>query len=228
MIYRKRLATTILIIGGFASFSSANASTVYTGTGVDWTVGSSDSLTKIYLDGESSSNSITGHIGSQGGSILVDFISSTFLQSGSGWSNIKAAVSTGTVADLLVTPNLLFSALGFSLNLPSQSNDSVKMTVTFSDDSTESRDFTCCGGGKQLGIELGNGESNVLVEATGSLFMKSLHLEGALSSFGGFDQIKQFEISTVTAPAPVPVPAAVWLFGTALFGFIGMSRRTNV
>ena len=30
------------------------------------------------------------------------------------------------------------------------------------------------------------------------------------------------------APSPVPVPAAVWLFGTALLGFIGMSRRTKV
>ena len=28
--------------------------------------------------------------------------------------------------------------------------------------------------------------------------------------------------------APVPVPAAVWLFGTALIGFVGMSRRTVV
>jgi hypothetical protein len=26
----------------------------------------------------------------------------------------------------------------------------------------------------------------------------------------------------------VPVPAAVWLFGTALIGFVGMSRRTKV
>ncbi|MCP4769097.1 MAG: PEP-CTERM sorting domain-containing protein [Gammaproteobacteria bacterium] len=26
----------------------------------------------------------------------------------------------------------------------------------------------------------------------------------------------------------VPVPAAVWLFGTALLGFIGLSRRTSV
>ena len=26
----------------------------------------------------------------------------------------------------------------------------------------------------------------------------------------------------------VPVPAAIWLFGTALIGFIGMSRRTNL
>lgn len=35
--------------------------------------------------------------------------------------------------------------------------------------------------------------------------------------------------SFVTAPlSPVPVPAAFWLFGTALIGFIGMSRRTKV
>jgi len=29
-------------------------------------------------------------------------------------------------------------------------------------------------------------------------------------------------------PVVVPVPAAVWLFGTALIGFVGMSRRTSV
>jgi hypothetical protein len=28
--------------------------------------------------------------------------------------------------------------------------------------------------------------------------------------------------------SPVPVPAAAWLFGTALIGFIGLSRRTGV
>jgi hypothetical protein len=28
--------------------------------------------------------------------------------------------------------------------------------------------------------------------------------------------------------SPVPVPAAFWLFGTALIGFIGMSRRTRI
>ena len=27
---------------------------------------------------------------------------------------------------------------------------------------------------------------------------------------------------------PVPIPAAIWLFGTALIGFVGMSRRTSV
>ena len=29
----------------------------------------------------------------------------------------------------------------------------------------------------------------------------------------------------VTGPSPVPVPAAVWLFGTALIGLVGFSRR---
>jgi hypothetical protein len=29
-------------------------------------------------------------------------------------------------------------------------------------------------------------------------------------------------------PSAVPVPAAVWLFGTALIGFVGMSRRRKV
>ena len=29
-------------------------------------------------------------------------------------------------------------------------------------------------------------------------------------------------------PSVVPVPAAIWLFGTALIGFIGISRRTKV
>ena len=30
------------------------------------------------------------------------------------------------------------------------------------------------------------------------------------------------------AVSQVPVPAAIWLFGTALFGFVGMSRRRKV
>jgi len=33
---------------------------------------------------------------------------------------------------------------------------------------------------------------------------------------------------TVSAVSAVPIPAAIWLFGTALIGFVGMSRRTSV
>ena len=34
--------------------------------------------------------------------------------------------------------------------------------------------------------------------------------------------------SFVTTVSPVPLPASVWLFGSALLGFIGFSRRTSV
>jgi len=37
-----------------------------------------------------------------------------------------------------------------------------------------------------------------------------------------------FGLDSVALNAVVPVPAAVWLFGTALIGFIGFSRRRNV
>ena len=38
----------------------------------------------------------------------------------------------------------------------------------------------------------------------------------------------RFRVSPVSAVSAVPVPAAVWLFGTALIGFVGMSRRRKV
>jgi hypothetical protein len=35
-------------------------------------------------------------------------------------------------------------------------------------------------------------------------------------------------VEILTGVSPVPVPAAVWLFGTALIGFVGLSRKTKV
>ena len=48
----------------------------------------------------------------------------------------------------------------------------------------------------------------------------------ATSALDGKD-LSHFSIYTSGISA-VPVPAAVWLFGTALIGFIGFSRRTKV
>ena len=49
---------------------------------------------------------------------------------------------------------------------------------------------------------------------------------------GGYGALDNFLIEASNTPAPpvsnVPVPAAVWLFGTALVGFIGVSRRRKV
>ena len=38
---------------------------------------------------------------------------------------------------------------------------------------------------------------------------------------------EEFYVSGMAVSA-VPVPAAIWLFGTALIGFVGLGRRTNV
>jgi hypothetical protein len=38
-------------------------------------------------------------------------------------------------------------------------------------------------------------------------------------------EIREVAFNGTPSPSPVPVPAAVWLFGTALIGFVGMSRR---
>ena len=49
---------------------------------------------------------------------------------------------------------------------------------------------------------------------------------------GGRDEAYIFGLTrlniSVAAPSAVPVPAAIWLFGTALIGFVGMSRRRSV
>ena len=52
-------------------------------------------------------------------------------------------------------------------------------------------------------------------------------LEIVLDSLG---QETSFDFVTLDASAisAVPVPAAVWLFGTALIGFVGLSRKTKV
>jgi hypothetical protein len=46
-------------------------------------------------------------------------------------------------------------------------------------------------------------------------------------AFDGADTIGVDNVALSTIN-PVPVPAAVWLFGTALIGFVGMSRRRKV
>ena len=46
--------------------------------------------------------------------------------------------------------------------------------------------------------------------------------DGAGSANGSISNVQ------IWGPSPVPVPAAVWLFGTALLGFIGLSRSARV
>ncbi|MGB5329418.1 MAG: PEP-CTERM sorting domain-containing protein, partial [Gammaproteobacteria bacterium] len=45
---------------------------------------------------------------------------------------------------------------------------------------------------------------------------------------GDYERAIAAKVKAIVRPPAVPVPAAVWLFGTALLGFIGVSRRRKV
>ena len=50
----------------------------------------------------------------------------------------------------------------------------------------------------------------------------------SLSQSGGNPGIPGSSLTIDSGVPPVPVPAAIWLFGTALIGFIGISRRRKI
>ncbi len=89
-------------------------------------------------------------------------------------------------------------------------------------------------GGTLISFPLVSGDrADFLVsEITSDLLLLSLDVD--FTATVGFP-ISQTSISTILAgvlqvdyiytPSPIPAPAAVWLFGTALFGLVGFSKR---
>ena len=62
---------------------------------------------------------------------------------------------------------------------------------------------------------------------TGNSLIETLMITGVDKTFDYHIQDGQMYLSAMTV-SPVPVPAAFWLFGTALIGFVGLSRRTSL
>ena len=93
------------------------------------------------------------------------------------------------------------------------------------------------GGSSNTGVVDGQSWSAIFDLAVGAAFTDTAGLVALLGNdqvnsriaihVGDCDGSNSCVVDTWT-PSPVPVPAAVWLFGTALIGFIGFSRRTKV
>lgn len=84
-------------------------------------------------------------------------------------------------------------------------------------------------GDNQHGID--NGESLGILFKDTDFASILLALGGDLGiglHAGSLGAGNQYSESLILTPSPVPVPAAFWLFGTALIGFIGISRRTKI
>ena len=99
-----------------------------------------------------------------------------------------------------------------------------------------SLDFSSSGNPQSISIfDLGGSllDENLLTPAGGFFgLISDTSIGSFLISNGEFstNNRDRFFIDNFAAysASPVPVPAAIWLFGTALIGFVGMSRRRKV
>jgi len=78
-------------------------------------------------------------------------------------------------------------------------------------------------------VKIGGGRASYdtfLYRNVGDLALATIGL-GWMEHFSDFTG-NNFDVYRISHVSAVPVPAALWLFGTALIGFIGFSRRTKV
>jgi len=207
-------AAALMLCAGAASA----AGPVYTGTYADmylkqttFPTGLNEQM--VFLDSGLSST-ITGHAGSQTGTPLVMFSSTTdILDAANGFATIKA--QDGYINNITITaPGYWFEDLIFSVNLTPNSNSDLSVTAKDKTGGTDSyASWTTLG-------DWVNGENRILVLSTPGNLMQSVTINSQLGfeSVGGLDQLKQTEISGIT-PVPEPETYAMLLAGLGLVGF---------
>jgi hypothetical protein len=207
-------AAAIMVCAGTASA----AGPVYTGTYVDMylkpnTFPSGLNEQKVFLDAALAST-IIGHVGSQTGTPLVSFSSTTdVLDAANGYATIKA--QDGFLNSITITaPGYWFEDLIFSVNLTPNSNSDLSVMATDKLGGTDA--FT---NWSTLGNWV-NGENRILVLSKSTNLMQSVTINSEIGfqSLGGLDQLKQTEISGLT-PVPEPETYAMLLVGLGLVGF---------
>ena len=119
------------------------------------------------------------------------------------------------------------------LDKTSDNNDLLEGVLTINQPSTGQGDFSIGATPGYINLVLVIKDGNLGGLQWGAFSLAALtgtwKLQDSTGKFMGLSGAELWgEASPLPGPSPVPVPAAVWLFGTALVGFIGLSRRTRV
>jgi len=173
------------------------------------------SETQVFLDGVTNSPTVTGHVGSQGGTPLVNFTANTGVTANEGFADISAINNQSTYSTLNITvPGYTFGDIIFDTKLANK--DPFDLTISVYNGNTLLGTNTWTGDPLKT-----NANQSWLILALDAV----VFTEVVLQSNSGFEAIRHFELSEVT---PVPLPATAWLLGSAALiglGGLGLSRK---
>jgi hypothetical protein len=223
-------AVPTAVLAFVASWS--NAAAVYEGTYGDYYLKQNSfpsglSEEKVYMvqnpggGGTVGVQPLVGKIGSQDNSREVHFSSNEDIYAPSNGfaSGIRATDGNLNYIEI-TTPGLYFEDFIFNIAFDSDLNSDAdfKVTTYTSDGHVQSYDdFTS-------NTKWINGTNEILLLANTGFLWEKIEITSTIGilEIGGVGDLKQFEISGVTA---VPIPAAAWLFGSGLVGLAGIARR---
>lgn len=207
MIFSRAVAASAVFASAVFFAGCANA-TVFVSGDLSVQIGQTTASNeqKIYFDAKLDT-SITGHVGSQTGTPLVSFTSPTVVDAKNGFASIDASGSLYHDLTITIAQGFTFTDLVFDILSPDP------FTITASNHGTASLSD----------LKNGNDEFTAFALNGTNLTWVTLH------SDTGFSQIKQFELSGVTAVTAVPEPTtwAMMILGFAGVGFLAYRRRSD-
>lgn len=177
-------------------------------------------LDQVWLIRTTGSNNLTDYV-NNGGTLITEWNGSQWAANTANLLNVTDTGGGVVASNTQVT----FTQAGLDIGLGDETGNpyaNAGATEFF-------RTFSDIGAGVDV-IATANGTNVGLAGESGLGFVALLGWDW---QDGASDSITQtlvndiIGITSVSIPA-VPVPAAVWLFGTALIGFVGMSRRRKV
>ncbi|MBR0724248.1 PEP-CTERM sorting domain-containing protein [Bradyrhizobium manausense] len=209
MIFNRALVAGTIFAGAVFFAGCANAAPIVNVTGnLDVQIGPSSALTeqKIYFDAALSTD-ITGHVGSQTGTPLVSFTSPSIVDAKNGFASIDFSQSLYHDLTITIAKGFTFTDVVFDILSPDP------FTITASNGGTASLS----------NLKNGLNEFTAFSINGTNLTFVTLH------SATGFSQIKQFELSGVSAVTAVPEPTtwAMMILGFAGVGFLAYRRRSD-